>query len=123
MPRGGSGRTVVFDSITPKEVTVRTDLKRLLLGCLLALLIVPAAASATYPMGDGPGPVSHENGARPAAPGPVASSTPTIVREVRNVTTHDGSQTFTIVLAALALSVAITGAGYVALRVRPMLRS
>jgi hypothetical protein len=97
---------------------VRTDMKRLLLGCLLALLLVPAAANAAYTVGDSPHAISRENGPRPAAP--VATAPPTIVR---NITTHDSNQTVPVVLAALALSVAIAGTGYVALRVRPMLRS
>src|SRR5947208_6295724 len=117
MPSAGRARTVLLILRSPlKEVTV--NMNRLLLGCLLALLLVPAAASATYPAGDGPGGISRENGARPAAT--AATAPPTIVR---NITTHDGSQTVPLVLAALALSVAIAGSGYVALRVRPSLRS
>jgi hypothetical protein len=117
MPPKRRAHTVLLDCDPPKEVTVRLDMKRLLLGFLLALLLVPAAANAAYTVGDSP--VSHENGPRPAAP-TAAVAPPTIVR---NVTTHDSSQTLPVVLAALALSVAIVGTGYVALRVRPMLRS
>lgn len=102
---------------------MRTDMKRLLLGCLVALLLVPAVANATYQVGDSPSAISQANGPRPAAPVPAATTSTRIVREVHNITTHDGSPTVAVVLAALALSVAIAGTGYVALRVRPMLRS
>jgi hypothetical protein len=119
MPPGRPAHTVLLDPrITPKEVTVRTDMKRLLLGCLLALLLVPAAANAAFTVGDSPHAVRAENGPGSAASAPAAP--PTIVR---NITTHEGSQTVPVVLAALALSVAIAGTGYVALRVRPSLRS
>jgi hypothetical protein len=87
-------------------------MKRTLIACLLALMIVPAAASAAYQVGDSPHAISTANGPRPPAP-----------IEVHNITTHDANQTLPVVLASLALSVAVTGTGYVALRVRPMLRS
>ena len=89
-------------------------MKRIVLGCLLALMLVPAAANAVYPAGDRPAGVSAENGPRPAL---VAATAPQVV------TTHEGNQTLPVVLAALALSIAITASGYVVLRVRPMLRS
>jgi hypothetical protein len=95
--------------------------KRIFLSCLLALLLVPAAANAVFPVGDRPDGVNAENGPAPTVSHPASS--PQIVREVRTITTHDGSQTLTVVLAALALSVALSATGYVALRVRPMLRS
>ena len=86
-------------------------MKRTLIACLLALMIVPSAASATYQVGDSPHAISTANGPRPAAP------------VVHTITTHEGNQTVPVVLASLALSVAVVGTGYVALRVRPMLRS
>jgi hypothetical protein len=89
-------------------------MKRMLLGCLVALLLIPAAAYAVYPVGDGPGGVRAENGPAPAV---VQATAPPVV------TTHESSQTLPVVLAALALSIAITASGYVVLRVRPMLRS
>jgi len=111
MPRREPDRTVAFDPIRPKEVTT---MKRILIACLLALMIVPSVASATYQMGDSPHAISTANGPRPAAPTP---ATP-IVREVP----QNADQTLPVVLASLALSVAVVGTGYVALRVRPMLR-
>ena len=89
-------------------------MKRTLIACLLALMIVPSVASAAFQVGDSPHAISTANGPRPAAP---------VVREVHTITTHDGNQTVPVVLASLALSVAVVGTGYVALRVRPMLRS
>jgi hypothetical protein len=96
---------------------VRIDMRRALLACLLALMIVPAAAGAAYQVGDSPHAISVANGPRPPAPLPPAASTP------RVITTHEGSPTVAVVLAALALSVAIAGTGYVTLRIRPLLRS
>jgi hypothetical protein len=96
---------------------MRIDMKRALLACLLALMIVPAVAGATFPVGDSPHTISTENGPRPAAPVPASASAPRII------TTHEGSQTLPVVLAALALSVAIAGTGYVTMRIRPLLRS
>ena len=89
-------------------------MKRLLIICLLALFIVPAAASAVIPKPDPPITVSHENG--PARSAPVA----------RIIATSDGgggNSTLAVVLAASALGIALGGAGYVAFRVRPMLHS
>jgi hypothetical protein len=87
--------------------------KRLLIVCLLALFLVPAAASATIPKPDPPVSIRHENGPVLAAPAP-------------RVTTTDGGggdTTLAVVLAASALGIALGGAGYVAFRVRPMLHS
>ena len=96
---------------------MRIDMKRAVLACLLALMIVPAAAGAAFPVGDSPHAISTANGPRPPAPVPPAATAP------RVVATHEGSQTVPVVLAALALSVAIAGTGYVTMRIRPLLRS
>lgn len=100
---------------------MRTHTKRIFLAFMLALLLVPAAAGATYQRGDSPAAISAANGPRPAVI--PADTTPAIVHEIRTVTTHEKSDTLPVVLAALALSVALTATGYVALRVRPMPRS
>jgi len=95
-------------------------MKRILIICMLALTIVPSVASAAYQVGDSPHAISTANGPRPAAPLPAAAP---VVREVHTITTHTGNQTVPVVLAALALSVAVAGTGYVTLRIRPLLRS
>ena len=89
---------------------------RALAAFVLALLAVPAASSAMLPP---PDPPSHHGSAVATLDG----SAPQPVRDVRTVVTGRGDQTVAIVLGAAALAVALGGAGYVALRVRPMLRS
>ena len=104
---------------------MRTHLKHAVAACLLAALLVPAAAGAVYQRGDRPAGIRSVDGPAltPAQSSPAADSTPRIVREVRTVTSHDGNPTVAVVLGALSLSVALAGTGYVALRVRPLLRS
>jgi hypothetical protein len=94
-----------------------------LTACVIALLALPAAAVAMPAPGGGPIAVRYENA-------PAASVTrtirtdlpPSIVREVRTVSTGGGDRTLPIVLAAVALGVALTGTAYVTFRVRPMVR-
>jgi hypothetical protein len=111
MPLQEPKRTVTFDPNRPEG---GHPMKRILVLCLLALTIVPSVASAAYQVGDSPTAISTANGPRPAAP---------VVREVHTITTHTGNQTVPVVLAALALSVAVAGTGYMTLRIRPLLRS
>jgi hypothetical protein len=106
---------------------------RVLAACLTAGLALPAGASAMLPRPDGP-PVAphanapavvvhapairHENGPASAVR-PTSTAAPSVVREIRTVT--DGTdQTLPIALGAFALAIALSGTGYIALRVRPM---
>ncbi len=94
--------------VTTKEVPV----KRLLIASLLALLLVPAAASAMLPREDPPVGVRHENG--PALSSPAARIT---------TTNGGGDSTLSIVLASAALGIALGGTAYMTFRLRPMQRS
>jgi hypothetical protein len=88
---------------------------RLLLACLIATLAFPAIAGATFPFGDAPQlAVRHENGPGPTA---VEVSAPA---PVRDVTAGGGSTTLPTVLAAVALGIALSGTGYVAVRLRSL---
>jgi hypothetical protein len=123
----GRGRQVSFKEVTMRSQTNR--LRRRLLGaCLAATLAVPASASAMLPAGDGPIAVRYENspgGAavhHSAAQSPLASS-PSVVREVRTITTGGGDSALATVLAAAALGIALSGVGYVAFRLRPITHS
>ena len=90
-----------------------------LIALVVAMLALPAVASATWPAGDSPDlPVRHENGpaSQVSPPAPTAS-------RVTNVTVSRGNNTLPIVLAAAALGVALTGATYVTLRLRSVTRS
>jgi hypothetical protein len=93
-----------------------------LTACLIALLALPAGAAAMPAPGDGPIAVRYENGpGLKSSPTAQTAPAPSIVREVRTVTTG-GGRTLSIVLAAVALGVALTGTAYVTFRVRPMVR-
>ena len=87
-------------------------MKRLVATCILALLLVPAAASAMRPIEDLPFNYSHVH----------AATTPPVVREVRTVT-KSADNTLPIALASVALGLTIAGFGYLALRTRPVPRS
>lgn len=86
-------------------------MKRLVATCILALTLVPAAASAMRPIEDPPFNYSH-----------VAATTPPVVHEVRTVT-KSADNTLPIALASVALGLTIAGFGYLALRTRPVPRS
>ena len=60
-------------------------MKRALLACLLALMIVPAAAGAAFLVGDSFYAISTANGSRPSAPVPSAATALCVI------TTHEGS--------------------------------
>ena len=87
-------------------------MKRLVATCILALLLVPAAASAMRPIEDPPFNYSNVH----------ATTTPPVVREVRTVT-KSADNTLPIALASVALGLTIAGFGYLALRTRPVPRS
>jgi hypothetical protein len=101
---------------------------RALAACLAAALVAPAAASAMPQQSSGPAQASA-----PAFPLPPvhrdvpgtdpAAAAPSAIRVVRTVNVTNSSNTLPIVLAAAALAIALTGAAYVTLRVRPALRS
>ena len=102
-------------------MTGKKSLRRIVLAaCLAAALAVPAGASAMFRV-DGPVAVSHENGPAVVVR-PTSTPSPSIVREIRTVT-DNGDQTLPIVLGSLALAIALTGTGYVALRLRPLRRA
>lgn len=84
-------------------------MKRLLTLCLLALLLVPAAASAMRPL-EAP-PFNYANN-------PTASTSPPVVREI--TITKSGDNTLAIALGATALGVSLIGIGYLTYRARPM---
>jgi hypothetical protein len=87
----------------------RSAWKHLLAACVIALLVLPAAASAME-YADVPAiAVRQENAAVPA---------PTTVREVRTVRI-DGTRTLPIALSAAALGIALAGTGYVMFRLSP----
>ena len=52
-----------------------------------------------------------------------APSTPPAVHVIRTINTSSGDTTLPTVLAAVALAIALTGAAYVTLRLRPVPRS
>jgi len=79
--------------------------KRLTLACILALLLVPAAASAMRPL-EAP-PFNYAN--NPATPPPA------VVHEVRTVT-KSSDNTLPIALGAVALGVSLIGFGYLTYR-------
>jgi hypothetical protein len=93
-----------------------------LTACMIALLALPAGAAAMPAPGDGPIAVRYESGPKLTSnPTAQTAPAPSIVREVRTVTSG-GGRTLPIVLAAVALGVALTGTAYVTFRVRPMVR-
>ena len=90
-----------------------------LIALVVAMLALPAVASATWPAGDSPDlPVRHENGpaSQVSAPAPTAS-------RVTNITVSRANSTLPIVLAAAALGIALAGTTYVTLRLRSVTRS
>ena len=94
-----------------------------LTACVIALFALPAGAVAMPAPGDGPIAVRPENGAvLNAVRTSKTAPQPSVVREVRTITTTGGGRTLPIVLAAVALGVALTGTAYVTFRVRPMVR-
>src|SRR4051794_4532484 len=109
MSAGGAERTVVSGHRTARHQEV-TSMKRLLTICLLALFLVPAAASAMRPL-EAP-PLNYANN-------PATSTPTTVVREV-HVVTKTGDNTLPIALGAIALGVTLIGFGYLTYRGRPM---
>lgn len=98
-------------------------MKRLLILSVLALLLVPAAASAMRPKADTYVAIRHENGPALAT---VPTASPTATPVIRTVTTSDGGSgntTLAIVLASAALGIAVGGTAYSAYRLRPLHRS
>ena len=102
---------------------------RALAACLAAALVAPATAAAMPQQSSGP-----EQASAPAFPlppvhrdvpgtDPATAAAPSAIRVVRTVNVTNSSNTLPIVLAAAALAIALTGAAYVTLRVRPALRS
>lgn len=90
---------------------------RVLIVCLVALLALPAVASATYPFGGSPGGVRHENGPADVALPQAATAPP------QSVIIHRGNSALPTILAAVALGVALTGTAYVVVRLRSLPRS
>ena len=90
-----------------------------LAACLAAALALPAGAAA-MPRGDGPIAVRHENAPVATVSHPAPAPAAGVVREIRTVT-GGTDQTLPTTLASIALAIALCGAGYVALRVRPTL--
>jgi hypothetical protein len=107
MSAGGAERTVVSAHRTARHQEV-TSMKRLLTICLLALLIVPAAASAMRPL-EAP-PLNYSNNPATATP---------VVHQVR-IVTNSNDNTLPIALGAIALGVSLIGFGYLTYRGRPM---
>jgi hypothetical protein len=100
---------------------------RALTACLIALLALPAAAAAMpqhapalAPTGAARFPLApvHRD-----VPGSAPVAAPSSIRVVRNVTVSGGDTTLPTVLAAVALGIALTGAAYVTLRLRPLPRA
>lgn len=109
----------------------RSPRSRVIAACLVVALAAPAAATA-MPQQSAPAaavaaspfplaPVHRDiPGTAPTAP---TASAPSAVRVVRSVTVTNANTTLPIVLAAIALAIALTGAAYVTLRLRPVARS
>jgi hypothetical protein len=83
----------------------------LLAACVAGGLALPTAASA-MPIDNGPTP-------RTAAPEPIGAPVPP---EVRTVIRGTGDDTLAIVVAGAALLVAMTSAGYSAIKLAPLRR-
>ena len=93
---------------------------RALSVCLVAMLALPAAAVA---MPRDPTVALRQENGFPLTPIRHAPSTPPAVHVIRTISTSSGDTTLPTVLAAVALAIALTGAAYVTLRLRPMPRS
>ena len=100
--------------------TTRLPWKPALAACVIALLVLPAAASAGMEYFDGPvgyyadlpqTPLRHEN-----APQPRVSSA---VTEVRTVKVGGSDNTLPLALSAAALGIALGGVAYVTFRLSP----
>ena len=98
--------------------TKRTIRHCVLGACLAALLALPAAAGA-MPQRDPSIALRQENGF-PLAP--VHHAPPAATPVVRTIKVGGGDTTVPIVLAALALGIAFTGAAYITFRLRPQPR-
>jgi hypothetical protein len=83
-------------------------------ACMCSLLVFPAVAGARTDA-----PLLMHPKTQPAA----AAVDPPTVREVRTVVMEDGANSLTLVIAIAALAIALSGTAYLALRVRPMLRT
>jgi len=88
--------------------------------CLVAMLALPAAAVA---MPRDPTVALRQENGFPLTPIRHAPTTPPTVHVIHTITTSSGNTTLPTVLAAVALAIALTGAAYVTLRLRPMPRS
>jgi hypothetical protein len=93
---------------------------RALSVCLVAMLALPAAAVA---MPRDPTVALRQENGFPLTPIRHTPSTPPTVHVIHTITTSSGNTTLPTVLAAVALAIALTGAAYVTLRLRPMPRS
>ena len=89
-----------------------------MLTCLM--LALPAAAVA---MPRDPTVALRQENGFPLTPIRHAPTTPPTVHVIHTITTSSGNTTLPTVLAAVALAIALTGAAYVTLRLRPMPRS
>jgi hypothetical protein len=85
----------------------------LLITCVAAALVLPAAAASAMPVDNGPAPLHQRPASARALPAAPAVRTVTITRT--------SGDTFTLVLAGAALAVALGTAGFsvVRLRARP----
>ena len=88
--------------------------------CLVAMLALPAAAVA---MPRDPTVALRQENGFPLTPIRHAPTTPPTVHVIHTITTSSGNTTLPTVLAAVALAIALTGAAYVTLRLRPVPRS
>jgi hypothetical protein len=102
---------------------------RALAACMVAALAVPATAAAMPQQSPAATPVTTSPFPLPPVhrdvPGtdPATAIAPSAVHVIRTVTVNSADNTLPTVLAAIALAIALTGAAYVTLRLRPLARS
>ena len=90
---------------------------RIWLACVVAVLVLPVAASA-MPQRDPAIALRNENGFPLAS---VQHTVPASTEPVaRTITISRGGSALPLVLASLALGIALTGTAYVAVRLRPI---
>ena len=99
---------------------------RVLIACLAATLAIPAAAAAMPQHDSGTPPLVNAQGfplapVHRSVPGsvPTLTAPPSAVRVVRTINVSHGDTTLSLILAALALGVALSGTAYVTVRLRP----